>query len=137
MNSNVFLVLQIFLQLGTSYFGKNKYNFLHFSGSECIPKEWKCDHTVRLTSKVTIKTQFWPNKEFQVDCHDKSDEDNCENKKYVFSDDEAKSDSIDMNSLCSDEEFACSPHDCIPISWICDSAIDCYNGKDEEEIFCR
>ena len=61
MNSNVFLVLQIFLQLGTSYFGKNKYNFLHFSGSECIPKEWKCDHTVRLTSKVTIKTQLWPN----------------------------------------------------------------------------
>ena len=55
MNSNAVLVLQTFLQLGTSYFGKKRYIFCTtLIGSECIPIEWKCDHTVRLIYKVAV-----------------------------------------------------------------------------------
>ena len=79
-------------------------------GQECIPIAWLCDHT--------------------VDCHDKSDENNCGDKVEEHQ-------SVDKNSPCSDEEFACSPHDCIPSSWVCDSSIDCKDGSDENATYCR
>ena len=80
-------------------------------GRECIPIAWRCDHT--------------------VDCHDKSDENDCSSDKV----EEHKS--VDKNSPCSDHEFACSPHDCIPFSWVCDSSIDCKDGSDENATLCR
>ena len=84
--------------------------FVHL-GRECIPIAWRCDHT--------------------VDCHDKSDENDCSSDKV----EEHKS--VDKNSPCSDHEFACSPHDCIPFSWVCDSSIDCKDGSDENATLCR
>ena len=84
--------------------------FVHL-GRECIPIAWLCDHT--------------------VDCHDKSDENDCSSDKV----EEHKS--VDKNSPCSDHEFACSPHDCIPFSWVCDSSIDCKDGSDENATLCR
>ena len=73
---------------------------------------WYCDHT--------------------VDCHDKSDEENCD-----VEIEEIVPDSIDKNAPCSEKEFACTAHDCIPLSWVCDSMLDCANGVDENATFCR
>ncbi|XP_065056294.1 sortilin-related receptor-like [Rhopilema esculentum] len=63
--------------------------------NNCIPKRWRCD--------------------YDNDCHDFSDERNCE------------------YSTCSASQFKCNNGRCIPRRWLCDGDKDCSDGSDERE----
>lgn len=65
-------------------------------GVQCIPQTWKCDG--------------------EVDCRDRSDEENCEDNK------------------CPEVQFSCGlpTNRCIYKTWVCDGEKDCPNGSDEQ-----
>ena len=77
-----------------------------FTGEECIPDTWKCDHT--------------------VDCHDKSDEDDT----LCLAQQKSK------KSCANDEFRCVTNGECIPQYWLCDKMVDCIDGSDENETFC-
>ena len=87
------------------FFSQDLY-FEGFSGDECIPDTWKCDHT--------------------VDCHDKSDE----NEILCI----AHQNSIE--TCANDEFRCVTNGECIPLYWLCDTMIDCIDSSDENVTFC-
>lgn len=81
------------------------------ANSKCIPYWWKCDSV--------------------NDCGDNSDEIGCSttNKPDTGSKINGSNNALDLP--CKQSQFMCPSGECIPLSWVCDSAPDCHDGEDE------
>ncbi|XP_047516497.1 sortilin-related receptor-like isoform X1 [Pieris napi] len=96
-----------------------------FTNGSCLDWMFKCDNGNCLP--------YWWRCDTIDDCGDNSDEVACgavEPAKPANPADPPP-DHPRHKQKCAKDQFTCSPGVCIPLAWVCDSAVDCEDGADE------